>query len=91
METTRIRLDKLEDGELPPKMLEKVKNLTIEALDSQASGETELKLNDIEKLMEEKAKEHREEMEDRTRRSTNLIIFGLDEPSTKDKEERKQE
>jgi hypothetical protein len=92
MKETKSRLEKLEAGELPPKMVEAVQKMqAAEIAENQTAGGAEIDKNAIEKMMEEKVREQREETEDRTRRSKNLVIFGLEEPSTEDKEERKQD
>ncbi|CAI9722625.1 Hypothetical predicted protein [Octopus vulgaris] len=91
MKETKNRLQKIEAGEFPPKMAEAVKTLLVVGVGANETSGAEISKNDFEKLMEEKASEQRVESEDRARRSKNLVIFGLDEPTMEDKEKRRQE
>ncbi|CAI9719266.1 Hypothetical predicted protein [Octopus vulgaris] len=90
MTETKNRLQKIEAGEFPPKMAEAVKTLSAVGVTANQMSGAEISKNNIEKLTEEKARKQREESEDRARRSKNLVIFGLDEPTMEDKEKRKQ-
>lgn len=83
---------KIEEGEFTPKMAEAVKNIACGfGNEGQASDNAEINRNEIIKLVEEKTKEQRAEVEDRARRSKNLIIFGLPEPTSNDRNARQAE
>ena len=83
---------KIEEGEFTPKMAEAVKNIACGfGNEGQASDNAEINRNEIIRLVEEKTKEQRAEVEDRARRSKNLIIFGLPEPTSNDRNARQVE
>lgn len=90
VDEVKERVDKIEEGEFPQKMKEAVINLTGDR-QNPGSASAPVDKEEIEKMVDSRAKEHMAEAEDRVRRSRNIVIFNLPEPVTEDREERQAE
>jgi hypothetical protein len=90
MADVKSRVKKLEDGELTPAMADAVKTIVAGA-EGGAGAAVDIGKEEIMKLVDEKTKEHSLEVEDRARRSKNMIIFGIPEPSGTENHDRKRE
>jgi hypothetical protein len=90
MEGMKSRVQNIEDGHFTPAMQDAVKSIAAVG-DGAAAPAPLLEKEEILKLVEEKAKEHSQEVEDRVRRSKNIVIFGVPESASKDSQENRKE
>lgn len=81
------RVSKIEEGKFPQSMVKALKTLQQEA---QAEKAPLLESEELEKMMDKKAKKLAAEAEDRARRKSSLMIFRLDELQSMSDDEKKR-
>lgn len=80
--TISTKMTKLEEGELPPKMVEAVKQIALPLVPAAAAATADTDATTLGNIVEAKTKEQMAEMEDRVRRKTNLLVFRLEEDTS---------
>lgn len=85
---TKDRVEKIEVGEFTEPMVKTIRNITSK---SGAAAATIVDKEEIKKMIDISSKEKLAEVEDRAKRSRNVIIFGIEEPQSLDREDRAKE
>jgi hypothetical protein len=82
------RVDEISGGKFTPQMIEAVREISQGQATENTSGQAP---QEVATMIEATTKEQLAAMEDRVRRKTNILIFGMKENKEKSVEERKRE
>ena len=85
------KVEKIEEGEFTPQMIHKIENICQEGAAAASAGATPVAKDEIQSLIEKSSKESIAETEERNRRSKNLVVFGINEAKSLEKEDRIRE